>query len=241
MDSIAYGINAVREYARSHRVIKVYCGERLLSHSLLFEMKKENIPFEIVNDARLRQLSKTDHHQGIVAEVKPLTYTSLHSILDKVKGKPRPLLLILDGIKDPHNFGAILRSCDAFSVDGVIIKKNNAVPLNETVARVSTGAINYVDVALVPNLSSAIQDIKKAGFWVVSTDGSAKDTLGSIAYDFPTCLIVGSEGEGISRLVLANSDYLVKIPMTGHVNSLNASVSCGISLALIREIQNKNI
>lgn len=234
MRSYVYGINAVRESLKSGRVLKVYRSPRLQEHSLAGEVVRQKLPCEIVDDRQLFKLAGNQHHQGIVAEVTPLSYASFPDLLSKAKSRPHPLILLLDGLKDPHNLGAILRSCDAFGVDGVILKKKNEVPLNETVARVSTGAINYVDVVAVANLTQAIRELKKQGFWVVSTDGSAQSSIYDLSYDVPTALVVGSEGEGISRLVLDNSDYVVKIPMMGHVNSLNASVSCGIALAAIR-------
>ena len=158
----------------------------------------------------------------------------LEEILRDIKGKENPLLLMLDGIEDPHNLGAILRSCDAFGVDGVILKKKGEVGLNSTVARVSTGAINYVKVSYVSNLTNAIERLKKEGFWIVSSDGEAKMEASEVDYRGPIVLVVGSEGFGISRLVLEHSDFIVKIPMRGHVNSLNASVSAGILLSLVR-------
>ena len=140
---------------------------------------------------------------------------------------------MLDGINDPHNLGAILRSADAFGADGVIVKKHGQAPLNATVAKVSTGAIDFVPVCQVTNLTQTINELKKNGYWVVSSDGSAKMDLNDIDYKFPTVLVVGSEGEGISRLILENSDYITKINMVGHVNSLNASVACAIYLSTI--------
>ena len=133
----------------------------------------------------------------------------------------------------PHNFGAILRSADAFGVDGVIIKSRNQVPLNMTVAKVSTGAIEYVKVAEVNNIVSAINKLKENGFWIYTADGSGKDNYETLDYSGPTALVVGSEGHGASRLVMENSDFIIKIPMKGHVNSLNVSVSVGILLSRI--------
>ena len=135
---------------------------------------------------------------------------------------------MLDCIADPHNLVAILRTCDALGVDGVIIKKRGEAPLNATVSKVSTGAINWVKVAEVTNLNQAIETLKKKGYWIVASDGEAKMNYDEVDYKSPICLIVGSEGFGISKLVLKNSDFIVKIPMFGHVNSLNASVSAAI-------------
>ena len=127
---------------------------------------------------------------------------------------------------------AVAKPCST-RVDGIIMKAHGEVPLNSTVSRVSTGAIEYAKVAVVPNLSQAISELKDAGFWIVSTDGSADKLINEVDYRCPICLVVGSEGFGISRLVLKNSDFVVKIPMVGHVNSLNASVSAGIAIAEI--------
>ena len=174
-------------------------------------------------------------HQGVAAIIKEYEYFSLDSILERAKKLERSVLVILDGINDPHNLGAILRCCDVFNVSGVLIPKHNQVPLNATVAKTSAGAINYVPVALVGNLNQTIAKLKEAGYWVVSTDDSATIDYQTIKYDFNVALVIGSEGQGVSRLVLNNSDYIVKIPQYGHVNSLNASVAAGILLAKIRE------
>ena len=179
-------------------------------------------------------MSGSGNHQGIIVEVAPHEYSTVAEIIKSCKGKEQPLVLILDEIEDPQNFGAILRSADAFGVDGVIIKSKNQVPLNWTVAKVSTGAIEYVKVAQVPNLSNVIKELKENGFWVYAADGSGKDSYEKMNYEGAVALIVGSEGRGISQLVMKNSDFIIKIPMSGHVNSLNVSVSTGILLSRIR-------
>jgi 23S rRNA (guanosine2251-2'-O)-methyltransferase len=129
--------------------------------------------------------------------------------------------------------GAILRSADAFGADGVVLKSHDGVQLNATVAKVSTGAIDYVKVAVVTNLSQAIETMKEQGYWIVASDGSATQSYSAVDYASPIALIIGSEGFGISPLLLKRSDFIVKIPMFGHVNSLNASVATGILLAEI--------
>jgi len=158
--------------------------------------------------------------------VEEYTYTNLDVVLNK--NKENKVLIILDGLEDPHNLGAILRSADAFSIDGIIIPKNRSVKLNATVAKVSTGAIEHVDVIEVTNLNKTIKKLKDSGFWVVGTDADTNQTVQDIDVDTNLCVVIGSEGRGMSRLVKENCDYIVKIPMTGHVNSLNASVSTGI-------------
>jgi 23S rRNA (guanosine2251-2'-O)-methyltransferase len=155
-------------------------------------------------------------------------YVSLEEIIRKNQDKENVALVILDGLEDPHNLGAILRTADATGMNGVIIPKNRSVSLNSTVAKVSTGAIEHVDCAQVTNLVNAMNDLKKAGYWIVgleldgSIDYRKQDYLGKIA------VVIGSEGKGISRLVKENCDFKVFIPMVGHVNSLNASVSASI-------------
>ena len=145
---------------------------------------------------------------------------------------------MLDGLEDPHNLGAILRSVDALGGDGVIIGANRQVRLNSTVAKVSTGAIEYVPCAMVTNLNQAVQKLKDAGYWIVCSDGEARLDYREVDYNMKTCLIVGSEGFGVSKLLLKNSDFVVKIPMVGHVNSLNASVACALFLSQIYNWRN---
>ena len=177
-------------------------------------------------------------HQGIAASIEEYKYTPIEKMIEKVKNKKDALFVMLDGIEDPHNLGAILRSVDSFGADGVIIGANRAAKLNSTVAKVSTGAIEYVDVAMVTNLSQTIKKLKEEGFWVVASDGSGTSDYREIDYNMKTLLVVGSEGFGISQLVLKNSDFITKIPMVGHVNSLNASVACALFLAQIYNSRN---
>ena len=232
-DNIIFSKNSVRESVLAKTAKHLYITSQQKRDSIVLNAQEKGIPVTLCSSEELDEMAATNFHQGFVAEVeRPLTFTTT----DLIKGctsKRYPLIVMLDGIQDPHNLGAIIRSCDAFGVDGIIIKSHGQVPVNSTVARVSTGAIEYVKVAVVPNLSQAISELKDAGFWIVSTDGSATKTLREVDYKCPICLVVGSEGFGISRLVLKNSDFIVKIPMVGHVNSLNASVSAGIAIAEI--------
>jgi len=166
-----------------------------------------------------------DKHQGIVTIVEDYKYFNLDEIL---KDNENPFLIILDGLEDPHNLGAILRTGDATNIDCVIIPKNRSVGLNSTVAKVSTGAIEHVPVAQVTNLTQTIKKIKEHGIWVVGSDSDAEMMYNEIDGNMRIALVIGSEGKGISRLVKEQCDYLVKIPMNGHVNSLNASVSAAL-------------
>lgn len=228
---IIYGKNTVVEAIRNKRTIsKMIVVEGLKDQNFLKLLKDNHIKYETLpqNVIIKRYGDKTG---GIVAETSEYKYASLDEVLRKTSKKPDGgVLMLLDGLEDPHNLGAILRSADATGIDGIIIPKNRSVSLNQTVAKVSTGAIEYVDVIQVTNLTQTIQELKKQGYWVVGLelDGSIyydeQDYKGNIA------VVVGSEGKGISRLVKENCDVLVKIPMYGKVNSLNASVSAGLIL-----------
>ena len=229
-----YGRVPSLDVLKNKNAKRVYLQAGFSETNILNEIKNQKIECTFVPQSKLDELSRSGNHQGIVVEAKPFEYSSLEQILNATKGKQNPLILILDEIEDPHNFGAILRSCDAFGVDGVIIKSRNQVPLNMTVAKVSTGAVDYVKVAQVNNISVAISKLKENGFWVYAAEGSGKDNYNQIKFDGAVALVVGSEGRGISKLVLDNSDFVIKIPMTGHVNSLNVSVSVGILLSRIR-------
>lgn len=229
-----FGRNPVREALKAERVQSVYLADSMNDQTILDEIKLQRISATRVSSNELTNMVKIDKHQGVVAVVKPYEYIDLNEIIRRSKSVKVPIILILDGINDPHNLGAILRSCDVFNVSGIIIGKHNQVPLNATVAKTSAGAINFVPVALVNNINNALEKLKENGFWVVSTDGASTTNYYDLKYDFPVALVVGSEGEGISRLVLKNSDYIVKIPQYGHVNSLNASVATAILLSRIR-------
>ena len=216
------------------KVKNVYLQQNFSDEKILNVISKKGITPKRVDLATLNRMSGNGNHQGIIVEIYPYEYSSLDEILKSAKGKEQPLILILDETEDPQNFGAILRSADAFGVDGVIIKSKNQVPLNWTVAKVSTGAIEFVKVAQVSNLSNVIKVLKDNGYWVYAADGSGKDSYEKMNYNGAIALIVGSEGRGISQLVMKNSDFIIKIPMSGHVNSLNVSVSTGILLSRIR-------
>lgn len=233
--NLIFGRNPVKEAFGANRVVSVYMINNFSHKEILNEIEKHNTKVTYVTPKELDAVCQ-GVHQGIAAVIKPYSYSSVEEIIkmpSKIPAKP-PVILILDGINDPHNFGAILRSADIFGVSGVIIPKHNQVMLNATVAKTSAGAINYVPVALANNLNQTIALLKKNGFWVISSDGSAKTNYQDLKYDFPVALVIGSEGEGVSPLVVKNSDFVIKIPMFGKVNSLNASVAAGILLSQIR-------
>ena len=232
--NLIYGKNAVKEALRANRVLKVFVSNAFHDQTISALLKENVIPQFVKTNDELNKLAQGGVHQGIVASIKPYEYSSIETILESCRKCERPILVMLDGVVDPHNLGAILRCCDIFGVNGLIIGKHDQVGLSPTVAKTSAGAINYVPVAQVGNLNQTIELLKKNGFWIVSADGNCDKSYLDLKYDFPTVLVIGNEGEGISKLVLKNSDFIVKIPMYGKVNSLNASVATGIFLAKIK-------
>ena len=232
-DNLIFGRNPVKEAIRSNSVVSVVLSENFRDADILKLIKDFSLPVKRVHQNELNQLCP-GVNQGIAAYIKSYEYHSLEELIHKSKKIERPIIVMLDGINDPHNFGAILRCCDIFGVVGVVISKHNQVPLNATVAKTSAGAINYVPVTAVSNLNNAIRMLKDAGFWIVASSGNAETNYQDLAYDFPVVLVIGNEGDGVSQLVIKNSDYLVKIPMYGQVNSLNASVATGILLSRIK-------
>ncbi len=235
VSNLIYGRNPLLSFIANGQVQKVYLQEGFKDKRILDEIHKSKTPTEYVSVNELNRLTNSANHQGVVGLIKPFQYSSLSEIIANSKKSVQPLVVILDGINDPQNLGAIIRSCDAFNVDGLIIKSHNQVPVNMTVTKVSTGATNYVKIAVVANLSNAIKELKKNGFWVYASDGKANEDYSKQNYRGSVALILGSEGDGISPLVLQNSDIIIKIPMMGHVNSLNVSVATGILLSRIRQ------
>ncbi len=233
MAQYIYGRNTVLSAIKEDRIKCIYIVKNFSFAPILNELKNKNIAFQSVDKDQLDRFANYKNHQGVVAEVEDYQYRPIKDLIKDASQAQDPLLIILDGIKDPQNLGAILRSADAFGVNGIIIKKNGQVGVNGVVAKVSTGAINYVPVSQVTNLVQTIKLLKEQGYWVVASDGSAKLDYRDVDYKCPIALIVGSEGEGISRLVLENSDFITRIKMVGHVNSLNASVATALYLAQI--------
>lgn len=232
--NLIFGRNPVKEALRANRAVKVFVVNNFSDKEINLLLQEKKPYIKVVSAS---ELDSRCHgvHQGIMAEIKPYEYLDLEEIIRRSRKVEVPIIVILDGINDTHNLGAILRSCDVFNVTGVIIPKHNQVPLNATVAKSSAGAINFVPVAQVSSINQTIQKLKDNGFWIVSTDGNAKLDYNQITYDFPVALVIGSEGKGVSPLIVKNSDYVIKIPQYGHVNSLNASVATGILLARIRQ------
>jgi len=225
--TIITGKNTIKEAITVGRKIFELYVQPGTNDEILELAKTHNIPVKELQKQEINNLLPKGH-QGIGASVQDYAYLSLEDAL--AQPKKHRLYLMLDGVEDPHNLGAMLRSCDAFNVDGVIIPKNRSVQLNATVAKVSTGAIEHVNVIQVVNLSQTIRKLKENGFWIVGTDMDTPQTIHEMDVEADLCIIIGNEGRGLSRLVRDNCDYIVKVPMSGHINSLNASVSCALVL-----------
>lgn len=226
------GRNAVIEAFRSGKTIdKLFvldgCQDGPV-RTIVREAKKHDTLIQFVTKERLDQLSSTGKHQGVLAQAAAYEYVSVDDILKRAEEKGEdPFIILLDGIEDPHNLGAILRTANLSGAHGIIIPKRRAVGLTAVVARTSCGAINYTPVAKVTNLKKTMDELKEKGLWFVCADMD-----GTKMYDLnmtgPIGLVIGSEGDGVSRLVRENCDMIASIPMKGDIDSLNASVAAGI-------------
>ncbi|MCK5762478.1 MAG: 23S rRNA (guanosine(2251)-2'-O)-methyltransferase RlmB [Candidatus Izimaplasma sp.] len=233
MSIIITGKNTILEALKvNHKIYELYI-QKGTNNELLTLATNKNIKINELDKFNLNKILPPNN-QGVGALVEEYKYQFLDKAINIEK--KNKVFVMLDSLEDPHNLGAILRSADAFNVDAIIIPKNRSVKLNSTVAKVSTGAIEHVNVIEVTNLTQTIKTLKKNGFWVVGTDAVTEQTIHDIDVDTNICVVIGNEGKGISRLVKENCDYIVKIPMSGHVNSLNASVSAAL---VIYEIYHK--
>ncbi len=236
MQEHIYGLAPVLEALRSRRrpISRILLAIGA-SPSRLIELtaaaKREHIPIERRDRRDLDGLTQRANHQGIVAllaHAKRAQYVDSSEILEHC-GSP-PLIVLLDNIEDPHNLGAILRTCEASGVDGVFVPDRRSAPLNETVAKTSAGAIEHIRVAEVTNLIPLIEDLKQKGFWVAGVEGDGETVYTEFTFDTPLALVFGSEGKGLRRLVRENCDAILSIPMIGRINSLNVSVAAGVVL-----------
>ncbi|MCI8775261.1 MAG: 23S rRNA (guanosine(2251)-2'-O)-methyltransferase RlmB [Lachnospiraceae bacterium] len=231
-EMIIEGRNAVIEAFRSGKTVdKLFVLDGCQDGPVLTikrEAKKQNSLIKYVTKERLDQLSETGKHQGVIAYTSAYQYAEVEDMLKKAreKGEP-PFLFLLDNIEDPHNLGAIIRTANLAGAHGVIIPKNRAVGLTAAVARASAGALNYTPVAKVTNLGQTIEELKKEGLWFVCADMDGT-TMYQLDLKGPIGLVIGSEGDGVGRLVKEKCDFVASIPMKGDIDSLNASVAAGV-------------
>ncbi|MCR4718297.1 MAG: 23S rRNA (guanosine(2251)-2'-O)-methyltransferase RlmB [Firmicutes bacterium] len=234
MDNIIIGRNPVLEAIKAGREIdKIMVKKGGYEGSLVTVIKKAKslkLPVVEVDKAKLDLLSDGKNHQGVIAFVAAHTYTDVKDMIKLAKEKSNaPFIIILDKVTDPHNFGSIIRTANCAGANGIIIPKRGSVGLSETVAKTSAGALEYIPIAKVTNIAETVEMLKKEGFWIAGAEADGElmyktDLTGAIA------LVIGSEGEGISRLVKEKCDFLCRIPMYGDINSLNASVAAGVMM-----------
>jgi len=201
---------------------------------LLDELTIKQITYEILDKEQFSRYSFDKKNQGIVALIRNYDYVSLSSLLNFQPRRKFPLIIMLDSIEDPHNFGAILRTSAALNIDGIIIAKKNQVQVNSTVIKVSSGGVAYIPVCQVNNLAEAINELKKREYRIIATLCDEKSQkYNEFNFNFPTCLVFGNEHEGIKSSLIKKSDHSLYIPMNNNITSLNVSVSCGIILAQV--------
>jgi len=228
------GKNVVKEVLNNNqKILKAYIWDKFDDKDMINELSKKEISIKYVSKFELDKIENINH-QGIILDVPDFQYSSLKELLSN----SNPFIVMLDHIEDPHNFGAIIRTCEAAGVDGIIIPKDRSVSINSTVMKTSSGALSNIKICMVTNLNATISELKDKGLWIVGTDIDGKQGYNEINYNFPVCLIIGSEGFGMSRIIKESCDYIVKIPMKGKVNSLNASVAAGILIYKIFEKRN---
>ncbi|KEO81716.1 RNA methyltransferase [Tumebacillus flagellatus] len=236
--------NANEQVEGRHPVLEALKAERTINKILMAEGATGSSVMEILSKARqasivvqtvpknkLDQISEGRNHQGVIAYIAAKDYVELEDIVAAANNSPRPgLIIVLDEIEDPHNLGSILRSADGVGAHGIVIPKRRAVPLTATVAKASAGAIEHIPVARVANISQAIESLKKMGYWVVGTDVDGEKLYHQVDMTVPTVLVIGNEGKGLGEVVKKRCDHLVRLPMIGQVQSLNAGVATGILL-----------
>jgi 23S rRNA (guanosine2251-2'-O)-methyltransferase len=227
---IIYGINPVMEALRAGRVRELRVGDKggdrireLVDVARQHGVAVRRVPLDVI----ARQ-ARGGVHQGVVAEIDEATAYGIGDLVARARGAA--LLVVLDGIEDPHNLGAIVRTADAAGVDGVVVQTRRSAALDGAAAKASAGAVAHVKIAEVVNIARAIDELKEAGIWTVGLAGEGTTTYDAVDYTVPTAIVLGAEGTGLRRLVRERCDFLVAIPMQGRVNSLNVSVAAGIAL-----------
>lgn len=237
---IVYGLNAVREALRAGRVERLSVNARLLGaggvvtghprlQEILTAAAAHGVTFEPADPRELDRAARGGAHQGVVATVRDERHEWTPAEL-ATAGPGAPLIVVLDGIEDPHNFGAILRTADAVGASGVVRQARRAAPLDGVVARTSAGAVSHVRIATVVNIARAIEELKAGGVWTVGLDEAGESSYETLDFTLPTALVLGAEGSGLRRLVRERCDLTASIPMAGRVSSLNVSVAAGVVL-----------
>ena len=232
---LTYGRHAVLAALKGDRQInRIWITDSLLGHGQFYPLVKEakanGTIVDEVDSRRLTNLTQGGNHQGIAVQIAPYSYWDLTELINKAKQTPDPVIVIADGIEDPHNLGAIIRTSEALGVQGVVIPQRRAAGITSTVMKVAAGALENMAIARVVNLNQAIAKLKEAGFWIYGTTADTDNLLHQTNFSGSVGLVVGSEGSGLSQLTEKNCDQLVAIPLVGTTPSLNASVAAAIAL-----------
>ena len=230
-----YGKNIVRErLASGGKITRALISKKFRDQDLIDDLRRHNIKISFV-DNNILDRKVEGLHQGIILEVDDVKTYSIDEFINGIKNKKNAKVVMLDHLEDPHNFGSIIRTSEALGIDGIIIPNDRSVGITSTVVKTSVGAIEHIKIIRVPNLQVALKKLKENNFWIVGTDMQGEDYT-NLDYDMNTCLIIGNEGKGMSKMLRNSCDFIVSIPMKGKINSLNASVSCGIILSeMVRE------
>jgi len=231
-NAVVEGRNTVYEALRGPRKVKLVYIDKSISKNIRLKQisnlaKDKSVHIKLVDRNFLNKIGT--QHQGVIAITSPYKYFSLSSLLNEIRNK-NPVIVLLDGIKDPQNFGAILRTCQAFSVDGVVIPDRRSAKITSSVCRASSGACEHLRIAKVVNLNKTVEKLKEKGFWVIGTSDRADISINQMEILCPLAIAMGSEQKGIGRLLLSNCDLVVKIKTSGKIPSLNVSVATGIIL-----------
>lgn len=234
---LIFGKNTITETIKNDKkqILNLYI-QKDTSKDIVQLATKNNIEITYLDKEQMNKLVSSNH-QGVICEIYDYKYYDLSQI---ISNDNHSLIIALDGIEDPHNLGAIMRTSEISKVDGIIIPKNRSCKVTASASKVSTGASEYVKVSQVVNLRQALKKLKDEGYWIVGAEYTEKSIdMWKANFDMKICLVIGSEGKGVSRIVREECDFLVKIPMWGKINSLNASVSCAVLIYEIRRQQNK--
>lgn len=240
MADVIYGripvLNAIKGVRKPK---EVYLFKDSPDKRIQYSCVENHVKFSFLDKAALDRMAKTTKHQGAVAEVDDFGYADFAAELEKAKAKGNGLVLMLDGLDDPVNLGSAIRAAGAFAVDFVVLRKEREVGVTPIVVKVSTGATEIVPICQVTNLSQALSELKKAGFWSVAAAGQGETYYDELDYSYPTVVIIGNEGFGITSKLIKEADFVAKIPMPGQVQSLNASVAAAVFLAAATESRRK--
>ena len=223
-----FGRNVAKELLNNNtKINKVFMADNLVGSDIEQKLKEAGVKINYTDNRSLDKIEK-GNHQGIILDIDDYKYLSEKDMIDNLGSNP--FIVILDHLEDPHNFGAIIRTCEAAGVDYIVLPKNRSVKVTSTVMKTSVGALDNVNIVEVTNLNTTISKLKDNGVWIVGTDMENSTEYNKIDYTTPIAIIIGSEGFGMSELVKKNCDFIARIPMYGKINSLNASVAAGVMI-----------